>query len=443
MEDKGKTKKQLIDELKELRNKVLEFEKYKNKIKKTEEEIKITNQIAQIFLTVPDEDMYSGVLNIVLEALESKYGVFGYIDEKSDLIIPTMTRTVWNKCDVKKKNIIFPRNTWGNSSWPKAIREKKFNYSNKRSPLIPKGHIPIERHINMPIVHRGEVIGLLQVANKENDYIERDIHLMKKISDFIAPVLNARLQQDRMQKAQKLSLIELKAREEELQRSNKELEQFAYMASHDLQEPLRMVSSYNQLLEKRYKDQLDQDAKDFIGFAVDGANRMQRLIDDLLSYSRVNTRGQPFIAVDSQSILGDALANLQSQIEETGAVVTNDALPKIKGDESQLLRIFQNLIENALKFRSSKSPRIHVSAKNQKKSWLFSIKDNGMGIDPKYKDKIFVIFQRLHSKTEYKGTGIGLTICKRIVERHGGQIWVESKLNEGSTFCFTIPKRRK
>jgi signal transduction histidine kinase len=443
MEDKGKTKKQLIDELKELRNKVLEFEKYKNKIKKTEEEIKITNQIAQIFLTVPDEDMYSEVLNIVLEALESKYGVFGYIDEKSDLIIPTMTRTVWNKCDVKKKNIIFPRNSWGNSSWPKAIREKKFNYSNKRSPLIPKGHIPIERHINMPIVHRGEVIGLLQVANKENDYIERDIHLMKKISDFIAPVLNARLQQDRMQKAQKLSLIELKAREEELQRSNKELEQFAYMASHDLQEPLRMVSSYNQLLEKRYKDQLDQDAKDFIGFAVDGANRMQRLIDDLLSYSRVNTRGQPFVAVDSQAILGDALANLQSQIEETGAVVTNDALPKIKGDESQLLRIFQNLIENALKFRGSKSPRIHISAKNQKKSWLFSIKDNGMGIDPKYKDKIFVIFQRLHSKTEYKGTGIGLTICKRIVERHGGQIWIESKLNEGSTFYFTILKRRK
>ena len=443
MEDKAKTKKQLIDELIELRNKVLELKKYKNKFKKTEEEIKISNQIGQIFLTVPYEDMYSEVLTIVLEALGSKYGVFGYIDEKGDLIIPTMTRTVWDKCDVKEKDIIFPRNTWGKSSWPKSIREKKFNYSNIRSPLIPKGHIPIERHINMPIIHRGEVIGLLQVANKKEDYVERDIQLLRKISDFIAPVLNARLQRDRMQEAQENSLKQLKAREKELKRSNKELEQFAYVASHDLQEPLRMVSSYTQLLEKRYKDQLDQDAKDFIGFAVDGANRMQRLINDLLSYSRVNTRGQPFITVDSQSVLGQAIANLHSHIEETGAVVTTDNLPEIKGDESQLLRLFQNLIENALKFSGSESPRIHISAKNQKNSWLFSIKDNGMGIDPKYKDKIFVIFQRLHSKTEYKGTGIGLSICKRIVERHGGHIWVESTLNEGSTFYFTIPKRRK
>jgi len=438
MEDKAKTKKQLVDELKELRNKVLELEKYKNKVKKAEDEIKISNQIAKIFLTISDEDMYSEVLNIVLEALESKYGVFGYIDEKGDLIIPTMTRTVWDKCDVKEKDIIFPKNTWGKSSWPKAIREKKFNYSNKRSPLIPKGHIPIERHINMPVVHRGEVIGLLQVANKEKDYIERDINLLKKISDFIAPVLNARLQRDRMQKAQEHALKEIQSREEELKRSNKELEQFAYVASHDLQEPLRMVSSYTQLLEKRYKDQLDQDAKDFIGFAVNGANRMQRLINDLLSYSRVNTRSQPFAAVDSQSILGQAIANLQPHIEETGAVVTNDDLPEIKGDESQLLRLFQNLIENALKFRGNESPRIHISAKKQKNTWLFSIKDNGMGIDPKYKDKIFVIFQRLHSKTEYSGTGIGLSICKRIVERHGGQIWVESTLNKGSTFYFTI-----
>jgi PAS domain S-box-containing protein len=225
----------------------------------------------------------------------------------------------------------------------------------------------------------------------------------------------------------------------DLEHSNKELEQFAYVASHDLQEPLRMVASYTQLLEKRYKDQLDQDAKEFIQFAVDGAIRMQRLINDLLAYSRVGTRGKPHKHTDSHSVLGQAIVNLSTLIEENQAVVTTDDLPPILADESQMVQLFQNLISNAIKFRSGLSPRVHVSAERKENEWIFSVKDNGIGIDPQYKERIFVVFQRLHQKEEYPGTGMGLAICKKIVERHGGKIWVESELQKGSTFYFSVP----
>jgi light-regulated signal transduction histidine kinase (bacteriophytochrome) len=228
----------------------------------------------------------------------------------------------------------------------------------------------------------------------------------------------------------------------DLERSNRELEQFAYVASHDLQEPLRMVSSYTQLLAQRYQDKLDRDANDFIGFAVDGANRMQRLINDLLSYSRVGTRGKPMEATDSHNALGRALANLQASIQESQAIVSNDDLPVVLADEGQLIQLFQNLVGNAIKFRRKDAPpRVRVSAQREGSSWVFSVKDNGIGIDPEFQPRLFVIFQRLHGRDQYPGTGIGLAICKRIVERHGGRIWMESKSGEGSTFYFTLPAR--
>ena len=227
---------------------------------------------------------------------------------------------------------------------------------------------------------------------------------------------------------------------EELKNSNQELEQFAYVASHDLQEPLRMISSYTQLLERRYGDKLDQDAKDFIEFAVDGANRMQKLINDLLEYSRVTTRGKPSEKVDVYTILGQAISNLQHSIVETNAIVTNNDLPKIRADGAQLVRVFQNIIDNAIKFHSEETPRIHVSAQEDKNEWVFSISDNGIGIDEQYKNCLFTIFQRLHTKEEYPGTGIGLAICKRIVQRHNGRIWFKSELGKGTTFYFTLKK---
>jgi PAS domain S-box-containing protein len=224
----------------------------------------------------------------------------------------------------------------------------------------------------------------------------------------------------------------------DLNRSNQELEQFAYVASHDLQEPLRMVSSYTQLLERRYKDQLDQDAKDFIFFAVDGANRMQRLINDLLDYSRVTTRGKSFIKLDLSTVLGHSIANLQKKIQETGAMIVNDDLPFVYGDEVQLVRVFQNLLDNAMKFRGAEPPRINITAKTVDEKIQISVSDNGIGIDKIYTDRVFTIFQRLHNKIEYPGTGIGLAICKRTIERHGGKIWFESVPGNGTTFCFTL-----
>jgi PAS domain S-box-containing protein len=224
-----------------------------------------------------------------------------------------------------------------------------------------------------------------------------------------------------------------------LERSNKELEQFAYVASHDLQEPLRMVASYTQLLERRYKDQLDDTAREFIAFAVDGANRMQRLINDLLAYSRVQTRaGEPEL-VELSHVLGQARANLATAIEESGALVTNDGLPVVMADPAQLLSVLQNLIGNAVKFHGEEPPHVHVSARESDSEVEISVRDNGIGIRKEHQERIFLIFQRLHNRKDYPGTGIGLALCKRIVERHGGRIWVESEEGGGATFTFTLP----
>jgi PAS domain S-box-containing protein len=225
-----------------------------------------------------------------------------------------------------------------------------------------------------------------------------------------------------------------------LTQSNEDLKQFAYVASHDLQEPLRMVASYTQLLAERYGDRLDDKAHKFIAYAVDGASRMQALILDLLAFSRVETRAQPFKPIDVQHVLGMAIANLQTLIEETGSLVSTDDLPRVRADESQLTMVFQNLINNGIKFQKRQHfPHIHVSAHPQNGGWCFSVRDNGIGIDTKYKDKVFLVFQRLHTRSEYPGTGIGLALCKRIINRHGGKIWFESSPGKGTTFYFTIP----
>jgi light-regulated signal transduction histidine kinase (bacteriophytochrome) len=233
---------------------------------------------------------------------------------------------------------------------------------------------------------------------------------------------------------------ELERRTEELERSNADLAQLAYVASHDLQEPLRSISGYLQLIERRYKDKIDRDANEFIAFAVDGAKRMRKLIEDLLAYSRLGSRAKPFRSTSCRQVVQDAIQSMRVAVEESDAQITAGELPMVMGDPLQLTQLFQNLIANAIKFRRVQPPHIHISAEDCGQDWCFSVRDDGIGIDPEYFERIFVMYQRLHSRNSYPGTGIGLALCKRIVELHHGHIWVESVVGEGSVFKFTLPK---
>jgi len=276
----------------------------------------------------------------------------------------------------------------------------------------------------------------LAEAAQENDRLSRQL---VETRDALA-LANAQLADFKAQLAATARLEEqVRDRTTELTRSNRDLEQFAYVASHDLQEPLRMVVSYLQLLERRYKGTLDSDADEFIEYAVDGAKRMQRLINDLLAYSRTGRSGGQVREVDVEAVVDGTIANLETTISEAGGRVTRDALPRVQADGSQLGQLFQNLIANALKFKRDEPPHVHVTATAGATETEFAISDNGIGIGKEYLDRIFVIFQRLHRRDEYPGTGIGLALCKKIVEWHSGRIWVESEPDAGSTFYFTLP----
>lgn len=270
--------------------------------------------------------------------------------------------------------------------------------------------------------------------------VDKLVIVNRDITDRKQAELALEEHKNHLEEVVKSRTAELASKMEELARSNKDLEQFAYVASHDLQEPLRMVASYTQLLARRYQGKLDSDADEFIGFAVDGATRMHRLIEDLLSYSRLTTAGKALVRSQSEDACKAAVGNLQESIRTSNAVVRVGTLPEVLGDPSQLTLLFQNLIGNAIKYCQQRRPEIHVDARLQGREWQFSVQDNGIGIEPQYFERIFQMFQRLHSRKEYPGTGIGLAVCKKIVERHGGKIWVESSLGEGATFFFTIPQ---
>lgn len=281
----------------------------------------------------------------------------------------------------------------------------------------------------VPITTATETLGVIEVASRTARKFRVDeVQLLEAIGHQMGiAIQKARLMQEAERRAQ------------ELERSNADLQHFAYIASHDLQEPLRMVSSYMQLLSRRYKGKLDADADEFIGFAVDGAKRMQALINALLSYSRVGTQGKSLERTDCDKVLDDTLAALKNAIEESKAQISRGTLPTVMGDATQLGQLFQNLIANAIKFRNHHAPVVRISAERKGTEWVFTVADNGIGFDPEYADRVFVMFQRLHGRDAYPGTGIGLALCKKIVERHGGKIWVDSKPRDGASFHFTLP----
>lgn len=290
----------------------------------------------------------------------------------------------------------------------------------------------VKAKLVVPIIAQENIWGLLVAHQCEQprQWTDAESELLRQLADQIGIGIT------------QAQLLEQETRQrQELARSNTELQQFAYVASHDLQEPLRMVTSYLQLLEQRYKHRLDSDADDFIAFAVDGATRMKALINDLLLFSRVGTRGKPFELMNCTQVVERSIANLKIAIAESQAIVTYDALPEVMGDAGQLTQLWQNLISNAIKFRRETPPQIHIGVEPQGRNWQFFVQDNGIGIEPEYVEQIFVIFQRLHRRTDYPGTGIGLAICKKIVERHGGCIWVQSQVDHGSTFYFTLPRQ--
>jgi len=380
-----------------------------------------------------DTETEHRVLGACLESTDSTYGMIGVINEQGQYDTTSYNSTTLQDCAFpealtwKLSTGMTIRGIWG---WPMLHGEALVCNDLKSHPDrvgFPQGHVPLHCYLGVPLKRDGNVVGMVAVANKPGGYTEVDKNYLVRLASVIGVSLQHRQ-----------ALIETKKISEELARSNKELQQFAYIASHDLQEPLRMVASYTQLLERRYKNKLDSDAKEFIQFAVDGAIKMKNLIDDLLTYSRVGARDTRFEPTDCSSPLGRAIDNLSVVIDENHAIITNDELPTVMVDALQITQLFQNLISNALKFRSKQPPRIHISAKQKGNEWIFSVQDNGIGIAPQYKDKIFMIFQRLHSEKDYTGTGMGLAICKRIMEHHGGRIWVESDGARGSTFYFTI-----
>ena len=407
-------------------------------------------------LTVETEDgIARACLALAEDITNAKFGFIGMVNEKGLLDTRSLSEPGWKECRMPESETDrLSQDMELTSLWGRVIKEGKPQLVNDAASDPDatgtlEGYPPIESFLGVPLKQGDETVGVIALANREGGFTNEDIEDLEALGVALIEALSRKRAEDeiRMHRERLEELVdertaELKSALDELERSNAELQQFAYVASHDLQEPLRMVASYVQLLEKRYQGRLDDDADEFIGYAVDGANRMQRLINDLLMLSRVTTGKKEIKPTDATEALGIARANLQLLIEESRGVVTNDTLPTVSADAAQLAQLFQNLIANALKFRGEEPPRVHVSAMQEGDEWVFSVRDNGIGFEPEHAERIFIMFQRLNPRSEYEGTGIGLAISKSIVERHGGGIRAESVPGEGSTFYFTVPLTR-
>ena len=411
--------------------------------KRAEAALTVRNRIATIFLTVADDGMFNEVLKVVLDVMHSPFGVFGFIDEAGALVVPTMTRQIWNKCQVPEKTFVFPRATWGDSSWPRAVREKLANYSNEVSAKTPEGHVTLTRHMSLPILFQDEVIGLFQVANKETDYTAADLGILETIAGQVAPLLSARLLRERTQDSIRQLNAELEQRvldrTAELEAANKELEAFSYSVSHDLRTPLRAMDGYSTALAEDYAGKLDENAQNYLRRIRAGSQRMAELIDDLLNLSHLSREAMHRERVDLKAMAREVGAELQRA--NPGRPVELVVAPALTADaDGPMVRVvLNNLLGNAWKFTAGRAPaRVEVGEREQGAERVFFVRDNGAGFDMAYAGKLFGAFQRLHSTQEFEGNGIGLALVQRIVRRHGGRVWAEGAVGQGATFYFTL-----
>lgn len=408
-------------------------------IKMAEKEIltgkKVIDSINQVFqeslTTETENELVMKCLEVAEELTGSEFGFLGEINKKGRLDDRALSPPGWSKCKTENASELL-KDMEIVSYWGRTIKESKSQVINdpgsdpdRRG--LPDGHPPINSFLGVPLKKGEKTIGMIALANKKGGYSHEDKTNIETLSVAFVEVL-----------LRKKAELKIKENMKRLALSNKELEQFAYITSHDLREPLRMITSFLQLLQRRYEDQLDEEANEFIGFAVDGAKRLDNMTNDLLSYSRITSSKRHIQLVDFEEVLDEALQNLKIPIEGTNAVITHDHLPTILGDAKLKVQLFQNIIGNALKYRSQETPKIHISAIKKNNEYLFSIKDNGIGMSKDHLKKIFTIFQRLHTHDEYEGTGIGLAIAQKIVNQQGGKIWAESELGKGTTFYFTI-----
>jgi len=411
-------------------------------LKMSLEALAIQVRVAEVFLTVSDDEMFNEMLKIILEVMHSPFGVFGYIDEEGASVIPTMTRQVWNECEVSGKSIRFPRETWGNSTWAKALREKKIIFSNKPSTRIPEGHVNINRHISAPILFQGEPIGLFQVANKGKDYTDADLRTIETISRSVAPILNALLQR-------KQAAVEIKLKNEELIKLNAEKDKFFSIIAHDLTSPFNSFLGFTKILAEKLPV-MEQDEIQEIAYSLkNSATNLYHLIVNLLEWSRMQ-RGLtefkpetiPLIDVVKKSTEG--LSNLAYQKnQEIQLQVPENLIVKV--DKVMLESTLRNLLNNAVKF-SFQGGKISISAKVIQDNFIeISITDTGIGMSEELLGKLFQINEPVGRKgtEEEPSAGLGLIICKDFVEKHGGKIQAESIEGKGSTFRFTLPANMK
>ena len=443
-------------------------------IKKAEEnfnkEVEREHFLLELYKKAPklkDKELYNCVLDHAVSLTDSAIGFFHIIsDDQKTIILDTWNNEALRTCKTSFRTH-YPIEEAGN--WTDCIKIKGPVVYNdfKNSPNrkgFPEGHVPVKRFISIPIFDGDKVKFIFGVGNKIEEYDDHDVIQIQSVANELYRISKQRHWEQELKEAKdtleeqveertveieeaynslKENESQLKEAVKELERSNEELQSFAYITSHDLQEPLRTIASFTQLMERRYKGKLDSDADEFMEYIVDAAVRMKEMIQGLLDYSRVGRTDNQFVKVDMNVKLEKAIFNLKSSIDESNAEITHDELPTVNADPSQMVRVFQNLISNSIKFKKPQfPPRIHISAEmdTKKYEWIFSVNDNGIGIEKPYKDQVFQVFKRLHAIGEYEGTGIGLAIVKRIIEYHGGRIWVKSEPGLGSTFYFTLPK---